>query len=140
MLALPSYLAGHVSRISHRTLVDALAEQSLRLPHFAVLAGLLDLGPSAQHELADRLRLNRSHLVGYLDDLERGGYVTRERDPGDRRRQQVRLAKSGTTLATELVQIAKESEARHLAVLTASERRTLTELLRRVVVTDDEAQ
>ncbi|WP_406047442.1 hypothetical protein [Kribbella sp. NBC_00889] len=38
--ALPSYFAGHVSRISHRTLVDALADQGRRLPHCAVLAGL----------------------------------------------------------------------------------------------------
>ncbi len=45
LLALPSYLAGHVARIGHRALVEALKEYDLRLPHFAVLVGLGDFGP-----------------------------------------------------------------------------------------------
>jgi hypothetical protein len=72
LLELPSYLAGHASRIAHRELVDGLARHELRLPHFAVLVALHDFGSTVQHELADRLRLNRSHLAGYLDHLERG--------------------------------------------------------------------
>lgn len=63
----------------------------LRLPHFALLTGLAEFGPLAQHDLADRLGLNRSHLVGYLDEVERRGLVARERDPEDRRRQRVAL-------------------------------------------------
>jgi DNA-binding MarR family transcriptional regulator len=138
LLSLPSYLAGHVARIGHRSLVQALADQGLRLPHFAVLAALNDFGPLPQHQLADRLGLNRSHLVGYLDDLERAGHAQRERDPSDRRRQQVTLSRSGHSLFAKLARLADESEARHLAPLTAKERRILTDLLRRVVIHDDE--
>ena len=140
LLALPSYLAGHVSRIGHRVLVEALAEHDLRLPHFAVLAGLSDFGPMAQHALADRLGLNRSHLVGYLDDIERRELVLRERDPDDRRRQRVALTPSGRTLVRRLKQVAQRSQDEYLGVLSEAERETLVSLLRRVVTADDQAQ
>jgi len=110
LLALPSYLAGHVARIGHRGLVAALAEVDLRLPHFAVLTGLSDFGPLAQHALADRLGLNRSHLVGYLDLLERRGFVRRERDPEDRRRQRVALTADGLALVGRLQDVAHRSQ------------------------------
>src|SRR5690625_3702914 len=89
LLTLPSYLAAHVAKIGRRALVDALSAHGLRLPHFATLTALSDFGPLTQHVLADRLDLNRSHLVGYLDEIERRGLVRRERDPDDRRRQRV---------------------------------------------------
>lgn len=139
LLAMSSYLAGHVSRIGHRGLVAALDQHGLRLPHYAVLAALGDFGSLPQHDLADRLGLNRSHLVGYLDDLEGASLLRRERDPGDRRRQVVTLAGSAATLLADLHAVAEESEARNLAPLDQDERRTLVDLLRRVVTNDDSA-
>jgi len=139
LLSLPSYLAGHVSRIGNRTLVEELTRHGLRLPHFAVLAGLHDLGPIAQHELADRLGLNRSHLVGYLDHLEQDGYTARSRDADDRRRLFVKLTPSGTRLADELVATAQEVERGQFDSLSTEELATLTRLLRRVLEDDDDA-
>jgi DNA-binding MarR family transcriptional regulator len=138
LLALPSYLAGHVARIGHRTLVDALAQDGLRLPHFAVLTGLSDFGPQAQHVLADRLGLNRSHLVGYLDDVEQRGLVRRERDPDDRRRQRAGLTPAGQALAQRLQAVATDSQDEYLQVLSPAERSTLVDLLRRIVSADDQ--
>jgi DNA-binding MarR family transcriptional regulator len=140
LLALPSYLASHVARIGHRALVEALAEQDLRLPHFAVLTGLSDFGSLAQHELADRLGFNRSHLVGYLDEIERRGLVQRDRDPDDRRRQRVTLTPSGATLVRRLQEVAQRSQREFLQVLSEPERETLIALLHRVLRTDDEAR
>jgi DNA-binding MarR family transcriptional regulator len=48
--------------------------------HAAILAALSDFGPLAQYELADRLDIQRSHLVGYVDLLEQRELVQRERD------------------------------------------------------------
>ncbi|WP_134731110.1 MarR family winged helix-turn-helix transcriptional regulator [Amycolatopsis nivea] len=140
LLALPSYLAGHVARIGRRELAAALETQSLRLPHFAVLAGLSDFGPLAQHALADRLGLNRSHLVGYLDELECRELVGRERDPEDRRRQRVALTEDGKALAGVLKEEARRSQDVLLSELSEKERETLVSLLRRVVVADDRAR
>lgn len=140
LLTLPSYLVSHVANIGPRRLLEALTELDLRPPHFAVLTALTDLGPLAQHELADRLGLNRSHLVGYLDDVERQGLVQRARDREDRRRQRVALTPSGRTLQRRLLAVAKRSQAEYLKVLSEPERQTLIALLRRVLVADDEAR
>lgn len=48
------------------------------------------LGPSALARLAG---LHPATLTGVLDRLERGGWVTRERDPSDRRAIQVKAVK-----------------------------------------------
>jgi DNA-binding MarR family transcriptional regulator len=137
LLGLPSYLAGHVSRIGHSTLAGELSSRALRLPHFAILAGLHDFGSLPHNELADRLGLNRSHLVGYLDELEGKHAIVRSRDSSDRRRQLISLTASGKAMASELIRHARTGEATDLSVLTATELATLTELLRRVVEADD---
>lgn len=140
LLGLPSYLAGNVARIGHRLLFAALSEHDLRLAHFAVLTALSDFGPLAQHELADRLDLNRSHLVGYVDDIERRGLVRRDRDPEDRRRQRVALTGSGRTLLASLLEFADRSQTEFLQVLSEPERETLISLLGRVLRADDTAR
>jgi DNA-binding MarR family transcriptional regulator len=140
LLALPSYLAGNVARIGHRLLLEALAEHDLRLAHFAVLAALSDFGSLAQHELADRLDINRSHLVGYVDHLERRDLARRDRDPDDRRRHQVALTPAGQALVRDLRAVAERSQAEFLEVLSRSERKTLVGLLRRVLDASDQAR
>jgi DNA-binding MarR family transcriptional regulator len=138
LLALPSYLAGHVARIARRGLEEALAEHGLRLPHFAVLTALADLGTMPQHELADRLGLNRSHLVGYLDEVEERRLVSRGRDAADRRRQVVSLTAAGKELTERLAELARHSQRELLGLLSDREYATLVALLRRIVVSDDE--
>ncbi|MGW5276253.1 MarR family winged helix-turn-helix transcriptional regulator [Streptomyces sp. NPDC004044] len=140
LLALPSYLASHVARIGHDALISGIAEHGLRLPHFAALTALADFGALPQHELADRLGLNRSHLVGYLDTIEKRGLVRRDRDPLDRRRQVVALTAEGRRLQRELRDVAERSQTAFLADLSPAERATLSALLRRVLVADDRAR
>lgn len=140
LLALPSYLAGNVARVGHRLLLHALAEHDMRLAHAAILAALSDLGPLAQHELADRLDVQPSHLVGYLDLLERRGLVRRARDPEDRRRQTVALTRSGRAFWRRLRAVAERSQAQLLEALSASEQRTLVALLSRVLNAHDQVR
>jgi DNA-binding MarR family transcriptional regulator len=140
LLALPSFLAGNVARIGHRLLLHALAEHDLRLPHAAILAALSDFGPLAQFEIADRLDIQRSHLVGYVDLLEQRELVQRERDPDDRRRQIVGLTRSGRALWRRLQRVAERSQAQLLDPLSDSERDTLLALLSRILQAHDEAR
>jgi DNA-binding MarR family transcriptional regulator len=137
LLALPSYLAGNVARVGHRLLLDVLAEHDLRLPHTAILAALSDFGPLAQHEIADRLDIQRSHLVGYVDVLEQRGLVQRARDRTDRRRQTVTITRTGRALWERLQRVAQRSQAELLDALSEPERQTVLALLRRVLNAHD---
>ncbi len=139
LLALPSYLAGHVARIGHDLVIAVVAEHGLRLPHFAALTALADFGPLPQHVLADRLGLHRSHLVGYLDVVEERGLVRRTRDPGDRRRQLVTLTSEGKRLQRRLLAAVERSQETFLQTLDEAEGEAVIGFLRRILVADDRA-
>ena len=52
-------------------------------------------GESSQADLAGTLQLDRTNLVGLLDELESEGSIERRRSPEDRRRHTVVLTQSG---------------------------------------------
>lgn len=139
LLALTSYVAGHVARLGHLDLVAALDSYDLRLPHYATLAALDDFGPLPQHDLAARLGFNRSHLVGYLDTIQQQGLVQRERDTKDRRIQRITLTEKGRALCEELHPVARHSQQRLTHTLNEKERDTLNTLLSRVLEANDAA-
>jgi DNA-binding MarR family transcriptional regulator len=51
-------------------------------------------GPIGPSELARRTGLHPATMTGIIDRLERGGWITRERDPHDRRAVVVRVVRS----------------------------------------------
>lgn len=140
LLSMPSYLAGNVGRVGARLLLRVLKEHGLRLSHHAVLAALRDFGPLAQHELADRLDVDRSQVVGFVDRLQREGYVTRSRDASDRRRVLVSLTAEGQTIEHRMTAAAHRSQAALLSALSPSEQAELLRLLQRILDAHDEAR
>jgi MarR family transcriptional regulator, lower aerobic nicotinate degradation pathway regulator len=70
-------------------------EERMRFPHFAVLACLEEFGSASQREISERLRLDASDLVAFVDWLEDQRFVVRRRDPRDRRRYEVDLTSAG---------------------------------------------
>ncbi len=61
------------------------AEFGVTPTQLGVLEALSHLGPMAQCALAGKLLVSASNLTTVLDNLERDGYVRRDRDPHDRR-------------------------------------------------------
>lgn len=139
LLALPSYLASQVATHGSRHLEAALDEHRLLRGHHAVLVALDDFGPLSQQQLAASLKVDKSHLVGRVDDLETRGLITRAPDPSDRRRHHIALTAPGRALLSQLRLAATQSEQRFLYALSAEERHTFTALLRRVLTANDTA-
>jgi DNA-binding MarR family transcriptional regulator len=110
-----------------------LDEFGLRPRHHIALTLLRDLGETGQADLAAALRIDRTNLVGLLNELEERGLIERRRSPQDRRRHTVTLtAKGRRQLAkAEFAMLAIESEV--LARLDVDERHQLHDLLLRAV-------
>lgn len=104
--------------------------------HYGVLAALSELGPVSQQTLADIFAVDRSTMVGFVDELERKGHVRRGRNPSDRRAYALELTPSGAKVEREATQLLAGCERHYLEPLSAEERRLLLELLERLVARD----
>lgn len=133
LLAVPTYVLTKLGRAAQRLSREAIADRGLLLPHFSLLATLDDCGPLPQHELADRLGIHRSHLVGYVDELDTREAVRRHRDPRDRRRQVVSLTATGQELLAQLRITIARAQDEFLSPLSEKERTVLTGLLVRLL-------
>ena len=91
-----------------------------------------ELSPS---ELAGILGLTRGALSARLAGLEDRGLLVREHDREDRRRVRVRLTDAGHTAVESQLDGEDAAEKRILSRLTGSEKRTLADLLRKLVLT-----
>src|SRR5207245_2285007 len=103
----------------------------MHMRHLVALAYVRDHDACPQQDLADAFCMDANNVVLLLNELEQLGYVTRLRDPEDRRRHLVQLTKAGRSALerTEPAQGAIEEEV--LRALDAEERRTLRRLLTR---------
>ena len=92
---------------------------------FAILHRLEQGGSVHGRELSRTLRLHPSNLVALLDQLEEAGLIERRRDPGDRRRQIIKLTPAGTKRLGRATAAAAEAERELLSPLSEDEQRAL---------------
>jgi DNA-binding MarR family transcriptional regulator len=101
-----------------------------------VLAVLRELGPVSQQTLADIFAVDRSTMVGFVDELERKGHVRRGKNPSDRRAYALELTGSGAALQQQAATLLEGCERHYLEPLSSGERHQLLELLGRLVARD----
>ncbi|MEU3986550.1 MarR family winged helix-turn-helix transcriptional regulator [Streptomyces sp. NPDC026672] len=105
----------------------------LRPRHLIALRLLADRGPLGQQGLGEALSLDPSNVVGLLNELEDRELIVRRRDRADRRRHIVELSPAGEEEVALSDERAVVVEDRIFAALSADERATLHDLLRRAV-------
>ena len=115
---------------------SALKAVGLRPRHLLALTVLRDRGESSQADLAGTLQLDRTNLVGLLNDLETEGLIERRRSPEDRRRHTVLLTDEGRERLARAEFTLAAAEDLVLGSLTAKQRDTLWELLHKATAAD----
>src|SRR3984893_5403300 len=105
---------------------------NLRPRHVVALTLLQLVGEQSQSDLGEALRVDRTNLVGLLNDLETADLIERRRSPQDRRRHTVSLTPAGTRRLAEVQNALAAAEQRVLSALDAEQQATLHALLQRV--------
>lgn len=107
----------------------ALAPLGLRPRHLVTLTVLRDSGGITQQSLAEILQIDRTNLVGLLNELETDGLIERRRSTEDRRRHNVELTDAGRRILAKAEFELAAAEAVVLTALTADQREQLFGLL-----------
>jgi len=130
---------GYLLRLAHDQVHAAAAEAIPGGAHprlFGLMTALLEAGPLSQQQLAEKMRVNRSLVVGIVDDLERRGWVERRRDPADRRSYQLHVTDAGRAARAEMEPHVIRANKEIAAPLDEDERLRLNALLRAFITTD----
>ena len=128
----PGYLLTFIAEHATERFERAVARYGIRTKHASVLVVIAAEGPMSQRALGARLAIDKSPMVGLLDDLERLGLAQRRRSDADRRVQAVHLTEKGERVVARVLDIADAENARTFEVLDESERELLHDLLLRV--------
>ena len=102
-------------------------------PGFRMLFWLWLLGPLEPRRLAAAANATRASVSSALNTLERNGFVQRTHRSADRRLVTVELTDKGRDRLADAYAAANRSERVLVGSLSAEERRTLTELLTRLL-------
>jgi DNA-binding MarR family transcriptional regulator len=107
----------------------ALAPHGLRPRHLVALTVLRDHGGATQQALAATLGIDRTNLVGLLNELESTGLIVRRRTDEDRRRHVVELTDAGTAKLRDAECALTVAEDEVFSALDAEQREMLYRLL-----------
>lgn len=111
--------------------IAALEEFGLPTGSLTVLSLIAANPGSSQTELAKAAGLNKSALVGIVDELEQRGLASRDRSVSDRRRNQLVVTPAGETAMKAMFDRVREGEETVRDALGTNDLRKLLELLDR---------
>jgi DNA-binding MarR family transcriptional regulator len=123
-------MAAHRLRSRFEEELDPLGVQ---LKHVQVLAMITHFGPVAQQRLGESICIDRTSMVGLLDEMEHRGLVRRHPDPTDRRAHRIHLTESGQDLYQRANDSVEDVENEVLGPLSEQERLQLKSMLQRIV-------
>jgi DNA-binding MarR family transcriptional regulator len=137
LLASAGFLLARVGGGMKMRVLGELEEAGCPGFQYGVLALLREGASQTQARIADVIGVDRSQLVGELDELEANGLIERRRDPHDRRRHMVAITPKGKKELVRLRGVVRRIEDEYLAPLDPESRKQLHELLLRVAKGND---
>jgi DNA-binding MarR family transcriptional regulator len=123
------YLLKHAQLRYFELQATALEPYGITGRQCAVLIAIDDQEPRSQQEVAERLGVDRTTMVGLIDELEAKSLVDRRPDPGDRRKNVVALTATGRETLTAALTATAAVERDFLAALSPADATTFRRLL-----------
>ena len=130
--ALNAFIKLQRSAESVSTRIHAVLPDGLTITQFGVLEALHHLGPLCQSELAEKLLKSGGNLTLVVDNLEKAGFVLRERDASDRRFVVVRLTEKGSVFIDALFPKVVANVTREMRALSSTELADLGRLCKKI--------
>jgi DNA-binding MarR family transcriptional regulator len=134
-----SYLEGLVGYNSRRAalavievFMERMAVYDLRVVDFSVLSLVTHNPGITSRQLCTTLGIQAPNLVGMVSAMEKRGLIVRLPHPHDGRAMGLHLTPEGQMLMVKAEETAKQLEVDTTAQLTATERKTLMKLLKKV--------
>ena len=127
---------GRVWAHATRAIEATLGEWKLQFGEFDVLATIRRSGPPfivTPSQLTRSMMLSPSGITSRLDRLEKLGFIERRPSPEDRRSLLVVLTPTGKAIVDEAVTAHVANEMRLLAALSPAERKSLDQVLRKLL-------
>jgi MarR family 2-MHQ and catechol resistance regulon transcriptional repressor len=109
-----------------------LESEGVTMGQFAVLEALLHLGPMCQHALAEKLLRSGGNMTLVVDNLQKQGWVRRQRQEKDRRMVEIHLTPKGRRLITRIFPEHAKVIARVMGELTPAEQEDLRRIARKL--------
>src|SRR5262245_60365412 len=126
----------HLTRLARRVYSKATRELlGMNLKQVTMLAALRDQGELPQNLLCDMMGATQNTVVTWLNELEEASYLSRVRDPVDRRKHNVAVTDKGMAALERAETELRRLEDEALSGLTADERAQLRRLLAKALDT-----
>ena len=127
------YLTNHAARLFVRAIERRLAGGTAG--PMPVFFALMESETLTQAELCRRINVEQPTMANTLARMTRDGLIESSPNPADRRASLVRLTALGRTRAAAALVAAQQTNERALSGLSAKERGTYFDLLKRVIAT-----
>ncbi|TCH97441.1 MarR family transcriptional regulator [Roseococcus sp. SYP-B2431] len=128
--------AGHLLRRAHQRYQSLFQECSAGLgvtgPQFATLVRLSELGRATQNHLGRAAAMDSATVQGVVRRLIERGLICTSADPMDRRMRVLTITPEGEALLREAQAAGQRANEALTAALSAEERASLLEMLRRL--------
>ncbi len=112
-------------------LTAQLESQGLTVGQFGVMEALFHLGAMCQKTLGEKLLRSGGNITLIVDNLEKHGWVRRERQKKDRRMVTIRLTPRGQKLITKVMPPHAEAVVKEMGRLTPAEQEELRRICRK---------